>query len=187
MARVPVEFEEEFSEKGETFHGIAELLYANPNRQYTQDELAARFDCSTANISNHTQHMIEWLDRQDGQTTYAWNTDVHNPAATEDIDATKSLYRDLWNLLMKHTETTPGTFAVLGFVLFLTAVVMAAFFVGFSLSITADSAIPVGIYLAIAVGSFITGVVMTLFSPLQAIVNRFLWARLPDKLFQDTD
>lgn len=180
MARMPAEFDDTFDEKGTTFHAIAELLYTNPDRQYTQDELAERFDCSTTTISNHLQSMSEWLDRQDGQTTYAWDTDAHNPAATEDISATKSLYRDLWALAMKHTETVPGTFAVLGCVLLITAVVMVAFFVGFSLSITADSAIPGIVYLALALGSFLTGIVVTLLSPLQAILNRLLWPRLPD-------
>lgn len=185
MARVPPDFEEEFEAKGETFFEIAELLYTTPDRKYTQGELADAFDCSKQTISNHTETMSEWLDRLDGQTTYAWNTDAHNPAATEDISATKSFYRDLWRLFKKHTETVPGTFALMGFGMLVTAVVMIAFFIGFSLSITADSAIPTVFYLAIAVGSFLTGIIVTLLSPFQAIVNRFLLPRLPDSLFQN--
>ena len=187
MARVPDEFQEEFEGKGDTFLGIAELLYLNPDRQFTQDELAERFDCSNSNISKHTQEMEEWLDRRDGQTTYAWNTDVHDPGATEGLTATKRLYVDLWHLLKKHTRTTPGIFAVLGFAMFLAGAVVFAFFVGFSLSITQDSSIPTIIYLVIAAGSFFTGIVVTLISPFQAVVNRWLWARIPADLLQRSE
>lgn len=187
MVRVPADFEAEFDAKGETFFDIAELLYATPDRQYTQRELADRFDCSTQTISNHTDTMSEWLDRHEGQTTFAWNRDAHDPAATEDISAAKQFYSDLWHLIRKHTQTVPGTLALLGFLLFVAAVVVFAFFVGFSLSITHDSAIPLIIYLVIAGGSFITGVIVTLLSPFQAIVHRALWPRLPDGVLQKGD
>jgi len=183
MARVPTDFEEEFEAKGETFFGIAELLYANPDRQYTQDELADRFECSKQTISNHNRDMTAWLTRYDGQTTYAWDVDVHDPGSTEGITATYQFYTDLYAVFKKHSKTAPGMYAVLGFPLVLAGAVVFAFYIGFSLSITADSAIPLVIYLAIAGGSFITGVIVTLISPFQAWVNRLLWSRIPANPF----
>ena len=184
MARVPVDFEEDFEAKGDRFFAIAQLLYSNPDRQYTRDELADRFDCSTTTIDNHTGEMSEWLDRRDGQTTYAWNTDAHNPASTEGFAAVTQFYIDISHLLQKHSKTVPGAFAIIGFALFLAGTVVFSFYVGFSLSITQESAIPVVIYLAIAVASFLTGMIVTLLSPFQAVVNSFLWSRLPENLFQ---
>lgn len=189
MARVPGEFRDEFDEKGETFFEIAELLYTQPDRQYTQDELAEKMDRSNTTISNHTREMVteEWLDRQEDQTTYAWNSDAHNPASTEGITAVKRFYVDLWGLLKKHSDTVPGTFAIMGFALILAAVVVFAFFVGFSFKTTQESAIPPVIYLVIAVGSFLTGVIATVLSPVQAIVNRFVWRLLPENVFQNEE
>jgi hypothetical protein len=187
MPRVPVDFEEEFEAKGDRFFALAELLYSTPDRRYTRDELADRFDCSTTTIDNHTGEMSEWLDRRDGQTTYAWDTDAHDPASTEGFAAVKQFYVDLWRLLLKHSNTAPGTFALLGFVMLLAGAVVFAFYVGLSLGITRDSAIPVVVYLVIAGGSFLTGIVVTLLSPFQAVVNRFLWPRLPEPPFRKGD
>ena len=157
MVQVPDEFRNEFNEKGETFFEIAELLYTNPDRQLTQDELAKKMDRSNTTISNHTREMVnnEWLIRQDDQTTYAWNSDAHNPASTEGTTAIKRFYVDLWNLLTKHSDTTPGTFAIVGFAMILTAIVVFAFFVGFSLKITQKSSISPLVYLTIGLVRFL--------------------------------
>lgn len=179
MARVPPDFAEEFAAKGATFNRIAELLYTNPDRQYTRDELADQLDCSTTTIDNHTETMSEWLDRRNGQTTYAWNTNAHNPRSTEGLAAVKQFYADLVGLFRKHSRTAPGTYAIMGFAMGLAGSVVFAFYVGFSLSITGDSAIPVVIYLAIAVGSFLTGLFVTFLSPLQAWVTSVVWSRMP--------
>ncbi|GGK84746.1 HTH domain-containing protein [Haloarcula sebkhae] len=114
MAQVLSEFEEEFEAKRETFFGIAELLYVNPDRQYTQQELADRFDCSTTTISNHIRDMSKWFDRHDSQTTYAWNVDVYDPGHTETTMAVRRFYADLWWLLKKHSRTGPSALALLG-------------------------------------------------------------------------
>lgn len=186
MARVPAEFSEEFEQKGDRFFAIAELLYSNPDRQYTQQELANRFNCSTTTISNHTRLMAEWLDRYEEQTTYAWDADAHNPASTETLTALRQFYTDLWDLVQKHSDTVPGAFTLWGFAMFLAGVVILAFYIGFSLSITADSAIPVTIYLVLSVGSFITGILVTLLAPFQAAVNGLIRPRLPERPF-DTE
>lgn len=187
MAQVPDEFRNEFGEKGETFFEIAELLYTYPDRQYTQDELAEKVDRSNTTVSNHTREMVnaEWLDRQEDQTTFSWNTDAHNPASTEGITAVRRFYVDCWYLLKKHSGTVPGAFAIMGFTFIVTAVVVFTFFVGFSLGASQESAIPTVVYLIIAVGSFLTGVIVTFLSPLQAVVNRFVWRILPVNFFQD--
>ena len=186
MARVPNEFYNEFDEKGDTFFEIAELLYAHPDRQYTQDELAEKIDRSNTTVSNHTRKMVnaEWLNRREDQTTFSWNMDAHNPASTEGITAARRFYVDFWDLLKKHSDTAPGAFAIVGFALILAAVVVFAFFVGFSLGITKESGIPTVVYLSIAIGSFLSGVIITFLSPLQAIVNRFVWNHIPENPFQ---
>ena len=183
MARVPSEFTDEFAAKGDRFFAIAELLYANPDRQYTQQELAERFDCSTTTISNHTGEMSEWLDRRDSQTTYAWDVDVHDPGHTETTMAVRRFYADLWNLLKKHSRTGPGAFALFGFSMLLTGTIVFSFYVGFTLNLFSESALPVSVYLGIAIGCVLTGIIVTLCSPYMAWVSRLLWPRLPEGPF----
>lgn len=185
MARVPDDFSLEFEEKGETFFEIAELLYTHPDRQFTQDELSELVGRSNTTISNHTRDMVndDWLNRRENQTTFSWDTTAHNPASTEGITALRRFYADFWDLVKKHADTGPGTFAIMGFFLILAAFVVFAFFVGFSLGVE-ESAIPVGIYLAIALGSFLTGMIVTFLSPLQAVVNRYVLRFLPKRLYK---
>lgn len=187
MARVPDELQDEFDEKGETFFEIAESLFTNPDRRYTQDELAEIVDRSNTTVSNHVLELVAagWLKRQENQTTFVWNADAHNPASTEGITAVKRLYVDLWQLLKEHSKTVPGAFAIVGFALILAAVVLFAFFVGFSIGVTEQSSIPNLVYLVIAIGSFLTGVIVTFLSPLQAMMNRIVWRYLPENHFQD--
>jgi len=183
MAQVPSEFEDEFEAKGTTFFEIAELLYSTPDRQYTQDELAERFECSNQTISNHTTEMQEWLDRRKGQTTYAWDVDVYDPGHTETTMAVRRFYADLWSLLKKHTRTGPGAFTLFGFVILITGAVVFGVYVGFALELVAESALPVGIYLGIALGCLVTGVLVTLCAPYMAWVSGVLWPRLPGDAF----
>jgi len=187
MPQIPDEFFNEFNEKGETFFEIAELLYSNPDRQYTLTELAEEVDRTNTTISNHTGEMVdsEWLRRRENQTTFAWNTDAHNPASTEGTKAAKQFYVDLLDLMEKHSKTLPGVFAMMGFCLILTAIVVFSFFLGFSSDITNDSVIPTGIYLGISFGSFLVGVIVTSFSPLQAILNSFILRVIPSDLFDN--
>jgi hypothetical protein len=187
MARVPDEFRNEFSQKGDTFFQIAELLYTHPSRQYTQDELAEKVNRSKTTVSNHISDMDEgeWLTRRENQTTFAWNEEAHNPASTEGMTAVKTFYLDFWSLLKKHSSTAPGAFAVVGFSFILAAAVVFAFFMGVSLRIVQTSSVPTMLYFALAFGSFLAGVVLTFISPLQALVNRFLWRLLPDNIFQE--
>ncbi|WP_227132305.1 winged helix-turn-helix transcriptional regulator [Halorubellus salinus] len=183
---LPEQFEDEFDEKGEKFFEIAEILFQAHNRQYTQSELAERIDRSNQTVSNHTQEMVNsgWLERKDDQTTFAWNTGVHHPSATEGTTAIKSFYVDLWGVIREHSKTAPGTFALLGFVMIQASIVLFAFYIGFSLHITQTSTVPPLLYVAIGLGSFLTGVLVTFLSPIQAIVNGFALRVLPDDLFQ---
>lgn len=181
MPRIPEEFSNEFEDKGDTFFEIGELLYTQPDRQFTQTELAEKIGLTTSRVSDHTQDMTKegWIDPQKNQTTYSWNTDVHNPASTEGFTAVKLFYIDLYDLLKKHTDTVPGAFAIVGFAFILTAVVIFAYSVGVSSGITRDPSISVTIYLGIAIGAFVTGVIMTFFSPIQAFVNRIVEYIIP--------
>ena len=146
MVRIPDEFSREYDGKGEKFYEIAELLYTYPERQFTQDELAEQIERSNTTISNHIRDMEDegWVVRREDQMTFSWNTNAHNPASTEGITAIRRLYVDIWALLKKHSETTPGTFAIMGFFFILAAGVVFAFFLGFSLRVVQESAIPPG-------------------------------------------
>ncbi|GAA0539989.1 MarR family transcriptional regulator [Halorubrum ejinorense] len=187
MRTLPKEFHEEFEQKGDTFFEIAELLYYNPNRRFTQEELAEKMDCSTTVVSNHVTDMedSEWLYRRKGQTVFAWDTDEHNPASTEGTTALRIFYADVWSIIKKHSETVPGTFALLGATLILGALVVFAFYVGFSLSITQESEIPALIYATIALGSFLTGLIVSFLSPIQAKINSLVWKYFPVKRFRE--
>ncbi|WP_135305503.1 hypothetical protein [Haloarcula amylovorans] len=191
MGTVPDRFTEEFANRGETFFELAAILYANHGHQYTLDALTEHVDVSKTRVSELVDAMVaadaEWVNKTDGQMTVVWNTEAHNPAATESADAVSGFYRDLWRLLKTHSNTAPGTFAIMGFLLFVAAVVVFAFYIGFSLSITQDSAIPTIVYLVIAGGSFLTGVIVTALSPLQAFVNSVIMSRLPATLLGNTE
>ena len=186
MRNLPDEFHEEFERKGETFFSIAELLYSSPDHQYTQNELAEIMDCSTTRISDHISDMDDWLVRRENQTTFAWNTEVHNPARTEGLRAIRSFYIDLWNLLKKHSETFPGAFAIIGFVAILGSFVVFAAYIGFSLSVTGQSELLTVVYLVTAISAFLTGIIVSFLSPLQALVNRLVWRFWP-KNISDSD
>lgn len=78
----------------------------------------------------------------------------------------------------------PGTFALLGATLILGALVVFSFYIGFSLSITQDPEIPALIYATIALGSFLTGLIVSFLSPVQAKINSLVWKYLPVERFR---
>lgn len=182
MVRLPEDFKNRFDEKGDTFFEIAELLYIHPDRRYTQDELAEKVDKSNTTVSKHTSKMVseDWLNRQENQTTFAWNTDAHNPASTEAIEAVKRFYLDFWQLIRKHYQTGPGVLAIIGFFFIITALALFAFYLGFLTGIGGESNIPALVYFVIAAGSFLTGIIVTFLSPLHAVVNRLISSYVPD-------
>ncbi|GGK84749.1 hypothetical protein [Haloarcula sebkhae] len=61
----------------------------------------------------------------------------------------------------------------------LTGGVVFSVYVGFALELFAESALPVGIYLGIAIGCLLTGIIVTLCAPYMAWVSGVLWPRLP--------
>ena len=183
MGDLPEEFHEQFESKGESFFQIAELLYFNHGHQFTFDEIEQRVGITKSRVSTHINNMEDdWLNRHKGQTTVVWDTEAHNPATTETTDAVTGFYRDLWRLLQKHAETAPGIYALLGFLMFTASAVLLSFYIGYSLSITQNSGLPPRVYLVLGLGIFLTGVVVTLLAPLQAIVNRILKAYIPEEL-----
>lgn len=185
MPRVPDKFSTKYDKKGEKFYEIAELLYKQPERQFTQDELAEQIGRSNSTISSHIRDMEDegWITRREDQITFSWDTNAHNPASTEGVTAIRRFYVDFWDLLKKHSETTPGTFAIIGFFFILAAGVIFAFFFGFSFGVVQGSTVPPEIYAGIAFGSFITGIIVTFLSPLQAVVNRFLLNHIPERFY----
>ena len=190
MTRLPNRFQEEFDEKGDTFFEIAELLYTNHGHQHTLDDLTEDVDVTKAQVSNLVSDMAdgeeEWINKTEGQMTIVWNTETYNPASTEATHAVRGFYRDLWALLKAHQSTAPGTYAILGFFLFATAVVMASFYIGSSLS-AQNWNVPARAYLVLAIGSFITGVFATAMSSIQAYANSVIWPRLPSDVFENDD
>ncbi|AXG11972.1 hypothetical protein [Haloplanus rubicundus] len=190
MTRLPNRFQEEFDEKGDTFFEIAEFLYTNHGHQYTLDDLTENVGVTKAQVSNLVNDMAdgeeEWINKTEGQMTIIWNTETYNPASTETTHAVRGFYRDLWLLLKAHQSTAPGTYVILGFFLFATSVVMASFYIGFSLS-AQNSGIPPGTYVVLTVGSLITGVFATAMSWIQAYTNSVIWPRLPSDIFENDD
>lgn len=174
MTDLPREFEEEFDSKGETFFGLAETLYQNHGYQFTLDELAEEVDLSKSRVSSHLKRPNEtdWVNKEKGDTTYVWNTEKYNPAETETTDAVFGLYTDLGQVLKKHLGTSTGTPAILGLMFFVASFVMWVFYIGYSINLFQESALPVGVYLGLGLGLVVVGLLITLLSPLLAIGNR---------------
>jgi len=190
MANVPNQFQAEFKEKGDTFFDIAELLYTNHGHQYTLDELADAVDVSATRVSQLLDEMAAgeeaWISKSTEQMTIVWNTEAHNPASTETTHAVRGFYRDLWSVLKAHSSTAPGTYAIIGFLLFAAAIVLGSIYIGFTLS-SQDPGLPLITYLGLAAGSFITGVITTVLAPVQALANSLIWPRLPSDIFENSD
>jgi len=174
MAELPEWFHDKYSEKGESFFETARLLYSNHGHQYTQQELAEKVDVSQARISIFTQELDEdeWIDRNTGQTTFVWNTEKYNPAETIATDAVFGLYRDFWDVLAKYTKTVTGVFALVGFILFLTSIVVFVLGLSVASGLVEDSAVPPSFYLGLGTGLVIFGMIMTAFVPFQTAANR---------------
>lgn len=176
MVRLPDKFRDEYNNHGDTFFAVAELLYTHPGRHFTIEEIAAEVDVTERRVNDFTEKLEEeWFDRYDNQTTFTWNTDKHDPAQTETTQAVTDLYTDLWRVLKRHTKTGTGTYAIFGLVMFTTAGVMWAFYLGFLIGLVGESVLPVGIYFWLGVGLFVTGIIATILAPIQAVTNRYVW------------
>ena len=177
MTKVPQEFEKEFDSKGETFFEIAETLYRNHGDQFTLEELSDKVDVSDSRVSVHLSEPTEedWVNKQKGETTFVWNTEKYNPAKTEATDAIFGLYVDLWRVLKTHTTTSTGVFAIGGFMAFVAAAVMGTFYLGFTIGLFHDSSLPIEVYLILCLGLVITGVIITMLSPLLAFLNKMVF------------
>lgn len=174
MTNVPREFEKEFDSKGETFFEIAETLYENHGDQYTLEELSDEVGVSDSRVSIHLSEPTDddWVNKQKGKTTFVWNTEKYNPAGTEATDAIFGLYVDLWRILKTHTKTSAGIPAIGGFMAFVAAAVIGTFYLGFTIGLFRDSSLPIEIYLLLSLGLVITGVIVTIMSPLLALLNK---------------
>ena len=181
MTRLPAPFAHEFEQKGATFHGVAETLYTNPDRRYTQAELAEEFGVTRQTISNHLQEMeaAGWIQRRENQTTFVWDTDARDPGQTEWHVALRRLYADCWALLRKHSQTGPGVLGLFGLLFSLTAGV--AFVVVVLVSIGSETSLLVArvSVLPLGIAFLVTGIVMTALAPIQALLNKLLWRVLP--------
>jgi predicted transcriptional regulator len=176
MADLPKRFREDYQSRGETFFAVARLLVTNHGRQYTQSDIAAEVDVSQSRVSDFTQVLTDdgWVDRHDGQTTFVWNTEEHNPAKTVATDAVFGLYRDLWHVAEKHTRTSTGIYALFGFGFFVAAGILLSFYAAIRTGVFGESAVPLSAYLVLGLGLGLAGVFMTAIVPLQAFVNRIV-------------
>jgi len=176
MANLPERFLREYDGKGDSFHETAALLYSNHGHQYTQTELSTAVDVSQTRISAFTEELVEdgWLDRHDGQTTFVWNTERHNPAETAATDAVLSLYHDLWRVLTNHARTAPGIFALIGFGLGLTGGVLLLFSLALAAGLIGETAISAGVYLGSGLGFLILAVLFTAAVSIQTTLNRLI-------------
>jgi DNA-binding MarR family transcriptional regulator len=174
MPRLPEDFRNEYENYGETFFHLAELLYANHGHQFTTGDLAEEVDVSKPRVSDFTGQLSDdgWFTRHQGQTTFVWNTEAHNPATTEMTDAVFGLYADLWEVFKRHTNTTTGMFATMGFVFLVATGVLWALYVGFRLGIANESVIPITGYVVLGLALGFSGIVTTAMAPLFAVLNR---------------
>jgi predicted transcriptional regulator len=175
MRRIPSELKDEFSNRGDSFDSVVETLYTNYDREFTQTDLVKEVDITQPRISEFTQELVDsdWIKKRKGRTTYSWNTELHNPASTDGTKAISGFYSDLGWLIKKHSETRPGLFAILGAGMFVAAIVLLSFFIGYLVNGNPDSGISGFTYLAISLGSLLVGVVITLLSPMHAWLHRF--------------
>jgi len=174
MTDLPHEFEEEFESKRGSFFKIAETLYHNHGDQFTLDELAEEVGISKSQVSTHLGEPTDedWVNKREGETTFVWNTEKYNPAETETTDAVFGLYTDLGRVLKDHAGTSTGTPAIAGLMFFVTASIMWIFYLGFAIGLFQNSVVPVNTYFVLGFALVITGVTITLLSPLLAVVNK---------------
>ena len=172
MTMLPNEFRDEFDGKGGTLFEIAELLYSDHGKQFTQEEIAADVGVSKPRVSKLLSEMEDdWVNKQSGDYTIVWNTQTYNPAITEPAAAVRGFYADLWQLLHEHTKTGPGIITVTGAAMFASAIVVSAFYIGASIA-SASAGIPAIVYLVISLGLMITGGILTTLAPIQATTNK---------------
>ena len=172
--KLPQKFQEQYSNRGDSFFEVAKLLYSNHSRHFTQSELAEAVGISNTRISNFTKQMVEdeWVARYEDQTTFVWNVDSRHPAETDTTLAISEFYFDLRDVILKHAKTTPGAYAIIGSAFFVTAVVALVMYLGTIANISEESTIPSDIFLVIAIVSLLVGVVITLLAPILAWLNR---------------
>lgn len=172
MARVPNDFQTEFENKGETFFEIAELLYTDPSREYTQQELVREVDVAQSRVSEHLNTMEEWVCEEKNQQTYRWNLEKSDPFNTGLVEAVSWFYSDFRGLVGRHSQRTTGVLAMVGFFFFITAITNLLIYLLYQLPITPQSELPPFVYLFIALGFILSGIIATVLAPVWAIGHR---------------
>jgi lipopolysaccharide export LptBFGC system permease protein LptF len=175
MGTLPDQFRGDYENYGDSFFDVARLLVENHDRQFTQPDLADRVGVSQSRVSDFTATLCddEWITRQENQTTFEWDTERYNPAEREATDAVFGLYRDLWTVLQAHSQTSTTLWSIFGLAFFVAATVLLAFYFAVSTGLFGESAVSPVVYLFLGGGLFISGLLMTALTPLQAFVNRF--------------
>ncbi|WP_436903525.1 hypothetical protein [Halovenus halobia] len=176
MGTLPDEFKQEYENYGDSFFILARLLVEDHNRQFTQSALAERVGVSQSRVSDFTAtlHNDGWIARQENQTTFEWDTDRYNPAEKEATEAVSGLYRDLWEVIKIHSQTSTSLWAIFGLIFFIVATVLLAFYFAVSTGLFGESAVPPVLFLLLGGGFVISGVLMTVLTSFQAFVNRSL-------------
>ncbi|MDS0261981.1 hypothetical protein NDI56_21470 [Haloarcula sp. S1CR25-12] len=114
MAELPAEFREQYDQKGDTFETIAEIVLTSHGRQFTADDIAARVEPEREAVRQHLKTLEDdgWIDGADGPKRYTWNTQYHNPAEQQAIEAVGSVTDDALALASRATNSVPEFFAV---------------------------------------------------------------------------
>lgn len=128
MAALPEGFRTAYDQKGESFFQTAALLCGNHGRQYTQADIAEEVGVSKTRISDFTQELVAdgWLDRHDGQTSFVWNTEKHNPAEYEATAAVDSVATEALALAVRAWRSPAESLALVAILGVITGAVLVA-------------------------------------------------------------
>lgn len=174
MAEFPDHFLEEYSDRGTGFNEVATVLLDNHGRQLTAEDIADEVSVEIRRVRQLLESLEEdgWINSREVPMTFVWNTEKHNPAEIHATEAVTELYRDLWRVFRKHSTTTTGTTAIIGFFLFVAASVLGFFFLTLATGLFGESIYPPSVFLVLGIALFFLGVLMTAAVSIQAVINR---------------
>lgn len=174
MARFPDHFLEEYAGRGDGFNEVATVVLENHGRQLTVEEITAEVSVEERRVRQLLGSLEKdgWVNSREVPMTFVWNTEKHNPAEIHATEAVTELYSDLWSVFRKHSTTTTGTTAILGFLLFVAALVMGFFYLTLATGLFGDSTYPPSVYLVLGIVLLFLGILMTAAVTIQAFINR---------------
>jgi biotin operon repressor len=118
MPDLPPQFQNEYPEKGDTFHQIAELVLTEHGQQLTADEIAEKVGIGREGTQQHLRTLEEdgWIDGTEKSKTYTWDTQKYNPAEFDGDEALRSVLNDTIALAKRASRSPTELFAVMAVV-----------------------------------------------------------------------